>query len=96
MFSPQTNFAGLVEIVVNFINSLVPLLGTIAVVIFLYGVVRYIYQGGETKSKNEAKEYMGWGLLGLFVIFSIWGIINIFLIAFQVPAGQAPSGAGLF
>ncbi len=49
------------------------------VVAFFYGVVQYIWglrQGDPTKAK-VGNQFMIWGLVGLFVMFSVYGIIKI-------------------
>ena len=64
-------FVGLVDITI-------PVLGGIALLLFLTGVVRYIAKEGDAHGKSDEQKAMGWGLLALFVLFSIWGILRIF------------------
>lgn len=97
MLSPNTNFAGLVSILVSFINSLVPLLVGIAIVLFMWGVVRFLYHSGDSHSKGQDKEIMLWGLVSLFVIVSVWGILRLLIATFGGASGTTyPTGAGLF
>ena len=51
---------------------------TMAVVAFFWGIVQYIWglrAGDATKEKN-GRNFMLWGLIALFVMFSVWGIIR--------------------
>jgi len=48
------------------------LLMTLAVVLFFWGVVKFIAQD----KKDEGKTMMIWGVVALFVMFTIWGIIS--------------------
>ena len=60
--------------------NLVILLSSVAFVLFLWGLVRFIYDrsnGDDTRLQKD-KEAMGWGLAALFVVISIWGIIKMF------------------
>ena len=61
-------------------GNLVILLSSVAFILFLYGLVRFIYDrsnGDETRLEKD-KEAMGWGLAALFVLVSVWGIIKMF------------------
>ncbi|OGC84715.1 hypothetical protein A3F55_02540 [Candidatus Adlerbacteria bacterium RIFCSPHIGHO2_12_FULL_53_18] len=64
--------------IVDFIDLTVSTLGGVVLVLFLIIVVRYIAKAGDAHGKSEERRAMGWGLLALFILFSIWGIINIF------------------
>ncbi len=48
------------------------LLMSLSVVIFFWGIVKFIWQD----KKEEGKTHMIWGIVGLFVLFTIWGIIG--------------------
>lgn len=65
----------------NILQNLVVLLSGIAVVLFLYGLVRFIFhrsQGTEASKLKDDKKNMLWGLGALFVLVTLWGIINLF------------------
>jgi hypothetical protein len=66
-----------VAFVVAYINIIIPVLVSIAVMLFLYAGVRYIYKAEETKGKGAEREAMMWGLVALFILFSVWGILRI-------------------
>ncbi len=59
-------------------STLIPLAFGLCVVYFFWGVAKYIKSSaGSEKAAEEGKRIMGWGLVGLFVAFSIWGIITL-------------------
>lgn len=62
-------------------DMLINLLYLIAFAFFLFGVARYFMSSGANAEENRQKgrQHMLWGIIGLFVLFSIWGIINMFL-----------------
>ena len=69
--------------VVNSFNSTVvravaTLFLSTAVVIFFFGIVKYIWgkQNGDAKAVGAGGNFMVWGLVALFVMFSVWGIIT--------------------
>ncbi|MDQ1281998.1 MAG: hypothetical protein QG630_349 [Patescibacteria group bacterium] len=64
----------------NIGGNLVLLLSSAAFVLFLWGLVRFIFDraNGKDEDLKKDKEAMGWGLAALFVVISVWGIIKMF------------------
>ncbi len=80
-----TNLIGLISFAGDVANRLIPLLIAAALVVFFWGILQYIWK------KEGAKEIMIAGILGLFVMVSIWGIIRIAQNTFGV-GNAAPVG----
>ena len=53
---------------------LIPLVFALALLFFFYGVAKYIWSAGT--DKDEGKKIMVWGVIALFVMTSIWGIVK--------------------
>ena len=70
-------FKDIVHNLLSIINLLIPVLAGIAIVFFFIGLIRFIYNAGDVKSRSTGRDAMVWGLVGIFVIFSLWGIIAI-------------------
>ena len=72
------NLVGLIRLAGDILNMLIPVLIALALVVFFWGLVMYIWgaSGGDEK-KAEAKGIMIAGLLSLFVMVSVWGIIRL-------------------
>ncbi len=49
---------------------------------FFWGVVLFILNAGNEEKRTSGKQKMLWGIIALFVIFSVWGIIAILQSAF--------------
>jgi hypothetical protein len=49
----------------------------LAVVYFLWGVVGFIKNADNTEKREEGYKHMIWGIIGLFIMISANGIINI-------------------
>ncbi len=64
----------------NIVNALVTLFATAALVAFFFGIVQYIWgmRDGKPEKVKNGNSFMVWGLIGLFVMFSVWGIIIFF------------------
>jgi len=59
----------------NILNSVIPILITLAVIYFIWGVIHYAISHDE-EGKTGAKQAMIWGLIALMVIVSVWGLVN--------------------
>ena len=70
-------FAELVKNIYNLISNGIAVLIGIGLVIFLWGMVLYVYRAGSLKAQNSGKDIMTWGLLALFVMVSVWGILGL-------------------
>jgi hypothetical protein len=72
--SGSTGLIGILNTVV------VPLLFTLAAAAFVWGIVNYFFiHGGEEAKRAEGRQFVLWGIIGLAVLFSIWGFVNLLL-----------------
>ncbi len=55
---------------------IIPLIFVFAFLFFLWNVLRFMRSSAE-KDKEEAKERMWWGIIALFIMVGVWGIISI-------------------
>ncbi len=61
----------------SLLNSAIPLLIALGVVYFMYGLGKFILNdAGNEKTREDGKQKMLWGVIALFVMVSILGIIN--------------------
>ncbi|MEK7642787.1 MAG: hypothetical protein AAB392_03245 [Patescibacteria group bacterium] len=54
-------------------STLIPIAFALCLLYFFWGVAKYIKSEGEGKA--EGRSIMLWGIVGLFVASSIWGIV---------------------
>ncbi|HEY4494425.1 MAG TPA: hypothetical protein VJB95_03310 [Candidatus Paceibacterota bacterium] len=60
------------------VNSIVPLLFGVALVVFVWGVVNFFILGaGEEAKRTQGKQFMLWGIIALAVMVSVWGLVAI-------------------
>jgi len=84
----QLVFADIVNIILgNIIDPLVVLLVALALVFFMWGVAKYILHAGDENKRAEGIKMMTYGIIGLFVIVSVWGLIRILQDTFFGPFG---------
>jgi hypothetical protein len=55
------------------VQIVVPMVFTLALLFFFWGVVKYIRSEGQ--GKEDGKRIMIWGVVALFVMSSIWGLV---------------------
>ncbi len=58
-------------------KALIPLLITLSIVLFIIGVIKYIANADEASQREEGRNYMVYGIVALFVMVSIWGLVGI-------------------
>jgi hypothetical protein len=59
------------------IDPLVKLLFAAAVFYFMYGVFKYIKDSDEASSRIDGANHVLWSTVGLFIMISVWGIIEM-------------------
>jgi hypothetical protein len=59
------------------INSVLPVLFSLATVSFIWGIIQYFLNPDNEEKRKAGKSFMMWGLIALFVMTSMWGIVNI-------------------
>lgn len=59
------------------LNPLITLLFALALLVFLYGVFEYVKGGDSEDSRKQGTRHMFWGVFGLFIMISAFGLVNI-------------------
>lgn len=71
-------------------NTFVTILISLAVLWIIYSIVRYVI-AGDSEKRKEGGQHILWGVVGIFVIFSIWGLVNILRNTFKVDERKIDS-----
>ena len=74
-----SNISDVGSFIINTINNVfVPVIFAIAFIVFVWGAFQtFIIGAGDTDVKEKGKNLMLWGLIGFFVMVSVWGLVNI-------------------
>jgi len=67
---------GLLGLVQSTINAIIPIIIGLAVLVFLWGLLSYVVSKDPEKQK-EARGVMIWGIIAIFVMVSVWGLVGI-------------------
>jgi hypothetical protein len=70
-------FASIIGIIIELLNMVVWLLMALALLTFLYGLMRYMMQAGDDGARAESRQYIVYGIIGLFVMVSMWGLVSV-------------------
>lgn len=68
------------------LNPLIILMFSLALLYFVYGVIRFLSLDAADKTRDEAKNAILWGIVGMFIMFSVYGIIKVLLSTFGITS----------
>ena len=93
------DFRSFVFEIVDVINLIIELLGGVALFYFFWGIATYIKAAGDEKALEKGKNIMIWGVIALFVLTSVGGLIRLMQDQFGIQGGGilqiiSPSGQG--
>jgi len=75
---PKLSLEGLVAWVLRILDQLVYVIIGASLVAFLYGVLKLsLIDGHKPEAREQARKFMFWGIVSLFVMVSVWGLVNI-------------------
>lgn len=86
--APARNFKDLVTntIIGDILNPTVLLLIALAIIFFLWGVFKFMIAEGD--KKEDGKQFMLWGIVGIFVMVSVWGLVSILASTFKLETSR--------
>ncbi len=91
------NVQDLAAFAINLINNVaVPLIFALAFLVFIWGVFQYFIAGaGNEEKRDTGKQFMLYGIIGFFVMISVWGLVRILTgtVRLHVLGKTAPLGA---
>ena len=70
------------KIKTEIINPILELLIALAVIYFLFGVVKYFMgarERSDSQGAEEGKQHMLWGIIGVAITVSAFGIVNVII-----------------
>lgn len=93
-FAAINNVADVGSFIINTINQvIVPVLFALAFIVFLWGAFNTFILGANSDDvKEKGKSLMLWGLIGFFVMVSLWGLVNILTGTISFGNNSGPSG----
>jgi len=67
--------------IIGIMNTvIVPVIFALSFLVFAWGIMNYFFvSGGDEVKRSEGKQFALWGILGMVVLFSVWGFVNLLL-----------------
>lgn len=76
------------RVIVLILNPLIYLAFGLAIMYLFYNVIRFLYREPGDKDRDEAWNAIIWGIVGLVIMFSVYGLIAFVLDAFGIRTGS--------
>jgi uncharacterized membrane protein YfcA len=76
------DIGNLVDETQSLVNNLIPLVAALALLAFFFGLAKYVFQADDDEAKDKGKQIMIAGIVSLFLIAAIGGIIEFIADAF--------------
>ena len=73
--------------VLSLVRVLVLIVFVLAIVAFGWGIVQFIFAGGDPTAIGKAKSFLLWGVIGMAVMASLFGLITFLQQYFGVNSG---------
>ena len=72
------------------VNVFVTIVFVLAVVAFGWGIVQFIFAAGDPTTLAKAKQFLLWGVIGIAVMASIFGVVTFLQNYLGVKSGVLP------
>ncbi len=72
------------------LNPIITLLFALAVVYFLWGVSQFILNSESDEAREKGKMHMIWGIVGIFIMIAVFGIIRLIANTFGLDTSVIP------
>jgi hypothetical protein len=77
----------IIGVIIGIVNTLIPFMLALALLAFFWGLVRYIWNSGDAEAQAAGKGIMIWGIIALFVMVAVWGLVGVVANTFNIGTG---------
>ena len=88
-------FADVINRIIGVLDNVVIVIVALAIVMFMYGLISYIINSGNEEKRKEGINYIIAGVVGLFIMVSVWGLVQVLSDTFGVNVGIPQIEIGL-
>lgn len=75
------------DTVKGLMDKVIPILITLALLYFIYGVGEYVLSAGDEGARKEGRDKIIYGVVALTAILAVWGLVAIVISTFGLSAG---------
>lgn len=69
------------------IEMLLPVVATLALLFFFWGIAVFILNAGDPEARSRGIHHMVSGIVALFVLVAVWGLVGLLASIFNVETG---------
>ena len=84
----NTQVKAIADNILIVLNVVITIVFVLAIVVFGWGVVKYITAAGNPEKEKEARSFLWWGVVGIFVLASVFGLVQFIGKYFGVGQAQ--------
>ena len=70
------------------LNTVITIVFILAIVVFGWGVVKYVTAANNPEKEKEARSFLWWGVIGIFVLAAVFGLVQFVAKYFGVGLTQ--------
>ena len=87
--------SSLVNSLGDILNLLLPIVVTLALLFFFWGLALFILNADNEEARGKGRSIMVWGIVALFVIVAVWGLVGLLAQIFGVETGKSAPVPGV-
>lgn len=87
-FAKLENVENIATSIGSIVKILIPIVFALALLFFFWGLALYIF--GSEHDKEKAKKTMVWGVVAIFVMAAVWGLVRFIGTALDIDTGKGP------
>jgi hypothetical protein len=84
-----TPLGGVLAMILNLVSLASFIVGALALIWFFWGIIQYVLKGENIEKRAQSRDFMIYAVIGMFVMFSIWGLVNLVRNTFFRPGDPA-------
>ncbi len=81
----HTPLGNIVLILLDLLSLVTFIIGVLALIWFFWGIIQYVLKADNEEKHAAARSYMIYAVIGMFVMFSIWGLVALIRNTFFRP-----------
>jgi len=91
----NNGFVTIDRIVEYIFDPAILLVFSIGFMLFVWGLVEFIANPADTTKKEKGQQHMLWGIVGMFIMIAVGGIIALIDDSFDLRLRDAQTGGGI-
>jgi hypothetical protein len=90
-FAALGGIKGYITDIGRIVEALTVVAAGAALLVFFWGLVKFITKAGDEGAVEEGRRLMLWGIVALFVMVSVWGLVQFLNTELGIGTGNAPA-----